>query len=173
MSKKSSRVPPDAQTTDRDWKIVEGASIAGVVIKEILPVVTSTGTVTEVFRSDWLLDEAPVGQVFQRSLHPGVVTGWHAHAHTIDRLFCATGTIRVSLYDGRTRSETFGSVWHRLVGAARPAIVVIPPGVWHGVVTVGPDTAMLLNVVDRAYDYESPDHWRLPPDSELIPYKLG
>ena len=163
---------PDAQTTDRDWKFVEGPTIEGVAIKEILPVATSTGTVTEVFRVDWLLDEAPVGQVFQRSLYPGAVTGWHAHARTLDRLFCAIGTIRLSLYDGRTASRTFGSVWHRLIGAARPAIVVVPPGVWHGVVTVGPDTAVLLNVVDHAYEYESPDHWRLPPDSELIPYKL-
>jgi dTDP-4-dehydrorhamnose 3,5-epimerase len=32
--------------------------------------------------------------------------------------------------------------------------------------------ALILNIVDRAYVYKSPDHWRLPPDTEQIPFKL-
>lgn len=27
-----------------------------------------------------------------------------------------------------------------------------------------------VNLTDNAYDYESPDHWRVPPDSPHIPY---
>ena len=50
--------------------------------------------------------------------------------------------------------------------------VTIPPGVWHGVVALGPETALLLNLVDKAYAYDAPDHWRLPPDTDQIPYKL-
>jgi len=163
---------PDGPTVTPDWSIVSGPAIDGVVVKEIRPVATGTGCLTETYRAEWMLDTGPVDQVFQRSLHPGAVTGWHAHAHTIDRLFCGVGLIRITLYDGRTASPTFGVVWQKTLGAVRPALVVVPPGVWHGVETLGPDTAVLLNLVDKAYDYEQPDHWRLPPDTELIPYKL-
>lgn len=177
----STRKPPegwmatgvsDGQTVRPDWTMVEAPPIEGVVVKEIRPVATATGYLTEIFRLEWLLDDGPVAQVFQRSLNPGGVTGWHAHARTIDRLFCGVGTVQISLYDGRKASPSFNTVWHKVVGAQRPAIVSVPPGVWHGVVTRGPETAVLMNLVDKAYDYVAPDHWRLPSDTDQIPYKL-
>lgn len=178
---KDNRKPPegwmttgeaDPATVTPDWAMLNEPTIEGVVIKEIRPVATSTGYLTEIFREEWRLDEVPVGSVFQRSLYPGSVTGWHAHATTVDRLFCSVGTVRISLYDGRTASPSFGTVWHKVCGALRPAIVIIPPGIWHGVTCLGPETALLLNLVDKAYSYEAPDHWRLPPDTDQIPYKL-
>jgi dTDP-4-dehydrorhamnose 3,5-epimerase len=30
----------------------------------------------------------------------------------------------------------------------------------------------VLNLVDRAYSYEAPDHWSLPIDTEQIPYRF-
>ncbi|WP_292314942.1 dTDP-4-dehydrorhamnose 3,5-epimerase family protein [Mesorhizobium sp.] len=164
---------PDRQTVTPDWLVVDAPTIDGVALKEIRPVATSTGYLTEVFREEWDRDGLPIGQVFQRTLYPGAVTGWHAHGVTTDRLFCSVGSVRISLFDGRKASPTFGVVWHKIVGAVRPAIVVIPPGVWHGVVALGPDIALVLNLVDKAYAYDAPDHWRLPPDTEHIPYKLA
>jgi dTDP-4-dehydrorhamnose 3,5-epimerase len=43
--------------------------------------------------------------------------------------------------------------------------------VWHGVQNVHPGPGSLLNLVDRAYRYERPDHWR-PPNTDAIPYRL-
>jgi dTDP-4-dehydrorhamnose 3,5-epimerase len=163
---------PDRQTVTSDWLAIDPPAIDGVRIKEIRPVATSNGYLTEVFRDEWDLDQLPVGQVFQRTMYPGAVTGWHAHKVTLDRLFCCVGSVRISLYDGRKASPSFGTVWHKIVGALRPAIVIIPPGVWHGVTALGPEIALLLNLVDKAYAYDAPDHWRLPPDTEHIPYKL-
>ncbi|WP_421913469.1 dTDP-4-dehydrorhamnose 3,5-epimerase [Mesorhizobium sp.] len=163
---------PDRQTVTPDWMAIDAPEIDGVQVKEIRSVATSTGYLTEIFRGEWELDTLPVGQVFQRTLYPGSVTGWHAHAVTLDRLFCCAGSVRISLYDGRKASPSFGALWHKIVGPLRPAIVVIPPGVWHGVTALGPETALLLNLVDKAYAFEDPDHWRLPPDTDLIPYKL-
>jgi dTDP-4-dehydrorhamnose 3,5-epimerase len=52
-------------------------------------------------------------------------------------------------------------------------LVVVPPGVWHGVQNTGSVPGLLLNVVDRAYCYEEPDHWRLPADTANIPYRFA
>ncbi len=163
---------PDAKSVSPDWIPVGQPSIDGVAVKEIRSVPTSTGALTEIWRSEWRLDGLAVDQVFQRTVDPGAVTGWHAHAVTTDRLFCAWGRIRLSLYDGRKSSPTFGAVWHRIFGQERPLLVIVPPGVWHGVVGLGTAPSLLLNLVDKAYSYDSPDHWRLPPDTRLIPYSL-
>jgi len=32
--------------------------------------------------------------------------------------------------------------------------------------------SILVNLVDAAYSYDDPDHWRLPPDTPEIPYSL-
>jgi dTDP-4-dehydrorhamnose 3,5-epimerase len=159
----------DRQTVDENWNPVGLAKIHGVVVKEIRPVPVGSGCLTEIWRSEWALDESGIGQVFQRPFDPGTVTDWHAHAHTTDRLFCALGRIRLSLYDGRQSAPTAGATWERVFGAERPLLVVIPPGVWHRVATLGAAPCLVLNLVDRAYAYDRPDHWRLPPDSPYIP----
>jgi len=166
------RGEPDRQTVDESWNPVGVPDIDGVVVKEIRPVTVGNGCLTEIWRDEWGLDQLGVGQVFQRVLDPGLVTGWHAHVRTTDRLFCAAGRIRLTLYDGRRSTATSGAVWQRVFGQERPMIVVVPPGVWHGVTALGQTPAIILNLVDRAYAYDHPDHERLPPDSPLFPVKL-
>ena len=163
----------DGPSIRPDWSLIEEPCIEGVTVNEIRPVAASTGYLTEIFRAEWFPKNATVDQVFQRTLYPGAITGWHAHAETLDRLFCVAGSVRISLFDGRRSSPTYRKVWQKICGAVRPSVVVIPPGVWHGVETIGPDMAVLINLVDKGYDYEAPDHWRLPPDTDLIPLKLG
>jgi dTDP-4-dehydrorhamnose 3,5-epimerase len=163
---------PDPPSVNSEWAPLQGPTIDGVAIKEVRPVVATDGCLTEVWRRDWDMGPGTVDQVFQRILDPGAINGWHAHASTTDRLFCAHGRIRLSLYDGRKSSPTFGYDWHRVLGAERPLLVVVPPGVWHAVTTLGPSPALVINLVDRAYDYSAPDHRRLPLDTPHIPVKL-
>jgi dTDP-4-dehydrorhamnose 3,5-epimerase len=75
------------------------------------------------------------------------------------------------LYDGRGESATQGRIMELHVGDVRPTFVVIPIGVWHGLQNVGATDALMLNYPSIAYDYSDPDHYRLPYDSEEIPYR--
>jgi dTDP-4-dehydrorhamnose 3,5-epimerase len=77
------------------------------------------------------------------------------------------------LYDARSDSPSHGRVNELRLGALRPGLVSIPPKVWHGVENLSNGSAVLLNLVDRAYRYERPDHFRLPADSDQIPYRLA
>jgi dTDP-4-dehydrorhamnose 3,5-epimerase len=143
-----------------------------VVAHQITNVLTRNGCLTEAWRQDWELDDLPVGQVFQRILESGATSAWHSHAVTTDRLFCASGRIVLALYDARVDSSTHNKAIDFRLGMERPAVIVVPPGVWHGVKNVGSTPALFLNVVDVAYDYDDPDHYRLPVDTPLIPYQL-
>ncbi len=162
----------DGQTVDAEWRHVGRPRIAGVEIKEVRHVPTGYGWLTEVWRRDWGVDALPVDQVFQSTLGPGGLSAWHAHAETTDRLFVNQGMMRIVLYDARRDSPTFGTVQETQLGALRPGLVLVPPRVWHGVQNVHPAPSSVLNLVDRAYRYQGPDHWRLPPDSPEIPYRF-
>lgn len=161
----------DRQTTDASWEYVGRALIDGVVVREVRNVPKGNGMLTEIFRRDWFGEEdAHVDQAFQAVVESHCVSAWHAHAHTVDRLFVTSGTMRIVLYDSRNDSPTLGVVNEFLVGLHRPALIVVPPRVWHGVQNLSNRPGTILNLVDRAYRYEAPDHWRLPHDTLHIPF---
>ena len=161
----------DPQSVTPAWQPAGRRLIDGVAVKEILSVVVDGGHVTEIWRRDWGLDALPVDEVFQRVIHPGELSAWHAHRETTERLFCGTGAVKLVLFDGRAASPTAGLINELRLGELRPAVVVVPPGVWHGVMNIGAGRAILVNAVDRAYRYDDPDHWRAPADSPDIPYR--
>lgn len=162
----------DRQSITADWMAVQDR-IEGVVVREVKNVLKSNGVLVEVFRRDWGLDDRPVDQVFQVRLDPAAVSAWHTHRLTTDRLFVNQGHINIVLYDAREASPTLGCINEFRFGELRPALVIVPPGVWHGIQNVAEQPSSLLNLVDVAYQYESPDHWRLPADTEEIPYRFG
>jgi dTDP-4-dehydrorhamnose 3,5-epimerase len=162
----------DAQSITADWQQTSPL-IDGVRIREVSNVPKDNGWLTEVCRREWLETPAQIDQVFQVVLNPGMVSAWHAHATTIDRLFVSFGLIRIVLYDAREASPTRGVTNEFRFGTLRPALLVVPPRVWHGVGNLSPNASVLLNLVDNAYRYEDPDHWRLPPDSPEIPYRFA
>jgi len=162
----------DGQSITVDW-VHPQELIDGVALKEPKNVCKASGDVLcEIFRADWALDSGTVDQVFQSTLLPGSITAWHAHRLTTDRLFVSSGLIQIVLYDDRSDSATRGLLNVFRYGTARPGLVVIPPGIWHGVQNISDMPALLLNLVDKAYQYDDPDHWRLPPDTDRIPYSF-
>ncbi len=155
-----------------DWAPVDRVLIDGVSVTEMRNVPAQYGYLTEIYRTDWGLEPGVVDQVFQSVLLPGGLSAWHAHGQTTDRLFACSGQILAVLHDERPGSPTRGLMNVLRLGILRPALVVVPPRVWHGVKNVSDGQAILLNLVDSAYRYEGPDHYRLPPDSDRIPFDI-
>jgi dTDP-4-dehydrorhamnose 3,5-epimerase len=159
----------DGQQVTQDWQKV-GQRIEGVVTREVLHVPRDHGVITETFRSEWDPTGSPVVHIYQSRLFPGAIGAWSCHARTIDRLFVNQGHLKIVLYDGREESPTHGRIMELHAGDARPTFLVIPVGVWHGLQNLGTIDALVLNYPTHAYDYEDPDHYRLPFDSPEIPY---
>jgi dTDP-4-dehydrorhamnose 3,5-epimerase len=158
----------DRQSITAEWKPVTRDLIDGVVVQEIANVPKQQGYLTEIYRGMW--DAAPVDQVFQVVLSRGGISAWHAHEVTTDRLFVASGLVRIVLYDARTDAPTCGRLNEFRFGTIRPALVTVPPRVWHGLQNLADGPSAVLNIVDIAYDYANPDHWRVPHDSKAIPF---
>lgn len=158
------------QSVTPDWRSVNSHALDGVLVKEVAHIPLNNGYGTELLRADWLPDNTTIAQVFQRVLQPGAISAWHRHAHTTDRLFCVSGLLLVVLFDGRSESPTQGEISEYRIGPLRPTLIAVPPGIWHGVKNISTEPAMLINMVDVAYDYHAPDHWCLPVDTIEIDY---
>src|SRR5947207_12623937 len=136
----------DPQSVSSDWNSLQDA-IEGVRVREMKNVIKSGGDVLcEVFRREWMLDDGDVDQVFQSVMNPGSISAWHVHHLTTDRLFASYGALQIVLFDGREHSPTYGRINEFRFGAMRPALLIIPPGVFHGVRNISREPALLLNL---------------------------
>jgi dTDP-4-dehydrorhamnose 3,5-epimerase len=159
----------DPQVITSDWQIIR-PTIDGVIAREVRHVPRDHGVITELYRTEWDPTGLPVGHIYQSRLFPGAIGAWSCHRQSIDRLFVNQGQLKLVLFDAREDSATRGEVMELHVGDPRPTFIVIPTGVWHGLQNVGPTDALMVNFPTLPYNYEDPDHWRLPFDSPEIPY---
>ena len=148
------------------------APIDGVVSRPVPNIVTRNGVTCDVFRAD--RDAAGDGaqQVIVVTLRPHAVSAWHCHERQTDRISVVQGTIRLVLYDAREGSSTRGNLQVHLLSPMRPTLVSVPPGVWHGLQNLEASPATFVNVFDHAYRHDDPDEWRLPADTDAIPFRF-
>ena len=103
---------------------------------------------------------SPKGQINFSMQNPGVVKAWHRHQHQTDFWICVLGHLRAGVH-----RESDGRCWATVIGQKHPAVLIIPPPLWHGVATLGDEPAGLLYYVTKAYDPTSPDEDRRPWDA--------
>ena len=159
----------DDQIVTEDWQFLQ-QSIDGVMIREVKHVPRDHGVITEMYRTEWDPTNLPVVHSYQSRLFPGAIGAWSCHEKSVDRLFVNQGHVKLVLFDGRKESLTFGHVNEVHCGDVRPMFVVLPTGVWHGLQNLGTNDALMINFPTSAYDYRNPDHFRLPWNSDKIPY---
>lgn len=159
----------DPQSVRAGGKRAAAPNIEGVQLIELGNVLTRSGWMAEVFRADWNGISISPQQVNWVELAPNGVTDWHRHMRQIDHLVGVGGVIKLALWDGRAGSPTSDRADVFRFGAMRPAMVIVPPGVWHALRNESGQPAGYLNFIDRLYDYENPDNWRLPSGSPDAP----
>lgn len=144
----------------------------GVSVHDVRNIVTRNGLTTEIWRNDWVPGAAETRQAIYVSLRPGAVSAWHLHRYQRDQIFVVAGALKLVLFDARDDSSTRGDVCELFLERARPCLVTFPPDIWHGLVALGTVETSFVNFFDRLYSHDDPDEWRLPPDSDEIPYRF-
>ena len=159
----------DPQTVFPAGRRATPSKITGVHIHELGNVITRSGFMTEIFRKDWSVIGISVGQINWVQLSPGAVTDWHSHYKQTDHLVGVGGNIKLALWDARNASPSKGATEVVRIGVIRPVMVIVPPGVWHGLRNESGEPAGYINVTDELYEHENPDNWRLSPRAVEIP----
>jgi dTDP-4-dehydrorhamnose 3,5-epimerase len=159
----------DAPTVDAEGRRVT-SGLAGVVYERLVSHVDHRGTLVEAVNFDRPFWDEPVVYSYCFIVRPGRVKGWGMHRRQADRYFLCAGQLRVVLYDGRTRSPTVGQFSEYFITESSPALLLIPPGVWHGDQNWGAGDAVVMNFPTRPFDRERPDKHRLDPHLGPIPF---
>jgi dTDP-4-dehydrorhamnose 3,5-epimerase len=162
----------DTQTVVPGGGLATPPRIEGVRIVELGNVLTRSGWMLELFRKDWAGIGIEPRQINWVELRPDGVTDWHRHSHQTDHLIGVGGVIKLALWDGRTGSPTYEESHVTRLGAMRPVLVIVPPGVWHAMRNESGRPAGYINITDQLYNYENPDNWRIAPGTKGIPDTL-
>jgi len=162
----------DPQTVTATGARAQSFNIQGVRTIALNNVLTRSGAVTELFRTDWPEISIEPRHMILATMNPGAVTDWHRHTRQTDHLIAISGNIKLVLWDGRENSKTKGQ--HDIIrfGVLRPLIAVVPPGVWHGLRNESGSIAQYVNVNDVPYDHADPDNFRLSSEHGKAPIDL-
>jgi dTDP-4-dehydrorhamnose 3,5-epimerase len=94
----------------------------------------------------------------------GTIRAWHKHNVLWDWFFIGHGSAKFGLYDDREDSPTKGELMTVVTSERNPTLIVVPPGVYHGWVSLEDDT-QLISTASEVYNRERPDEVRVPPES--------
>jgi|ADGO01.1.fsa_nt_gi dTDP-4-dehydrorhamnose 3,5-epimerase and related enzymes len=115
--------------------------IDGVRIVGLKKVVNERGHLMEVQRED---DDHFIGfgQAYITCTLPGVIKAWYRHQRQLDQIALVRGSATLALFDSRPQSPSAGRTLEWILNDDSPALVQIPPGVWHGFQARGPRAAL-------------------------------
>ena len=94
----------------------------------------------------------------------GTIRAFHKHAELWDWFFISHGSAKFVLKDDRAGSRTHGELMTIISSARKPRLIVVPPGVYHGWMSLEDDT-QLVSTASHVYNHKKPDEVRIPPDA--------
>ena len=105
------------------------------------------------------------GQVYLvGNVAKGTIRAFHKHRELWDWFFISRGAAKFVLKDDRQESPTYGNLMTVVTGERNPTLIAVPPGVYHGWMSLDDDTQM-ISVASHLYNQNQPDEVRIAPDS--------
>ncbi len=138
--------------------------IKDVRIVDLVYRIDDRGYLTEILRTT---DEhfTKFGQVYLvGDLTKGIIRAFHKHAVLWDWFFISHGAAKFVLVDDRKDSPTYKNMDIFVLSIRNPALLVVPPGVYHGWMSLEDDTQM-ISIASEVYNRKKPDEERISPDS--------
>lgn len=161
----------DQETVDPKGKLIRKLP-EGMTIRNIETHIDDRGMVCEIYDLRWGWHKDPLVFSYFYTVRPGCAKGWGIHMKHEDRYFVMFGEMELVLYDPRENSTTKGMVFKIYVTEFQRCLLNIPAGVWHANRNVGAKDLVVVNFPTIPYDHKSPDKYRLPLNTDKIPYKF-
>jgi dTDP-4-dehydrorhamnose 3,5-epimerase len=151
---------------------VLGPLTHGVSIRQATTHSDRRGAVVELFDPRWNWHPDPLVFAYSFTIRPGFAKGWNLHKEHEDRYVIMFGEMELVLFDPRADSPTYGQICRLVLGERHRCLVNIPKNVWHADRNIGSTDVVGINFPTTQYDHANPDKYRLPLDTDLIPYKF-
>ena len=138
--------------------------INGLEIVKLIPRVDDRGYLIEILR-DCDPHFTKFGQVYLvGNMARGAIRAFHKHDVLWDWFFITHGSAKFAFHDGRPDSPTHGVTETIVTSERNPSMIIVPPGVFHGWMSLEDDTQM-ISIASEVYNREKPDEVRVPPNS--------
>lgn len=144
----------------------------GVSIRPVATHVDERGTLVEMFDTRWNWHPEPLNFAYSITIRPGIVKGWNLHKEHEDRYFLLQGEMELVMYDPRPDSPTCGEVCRVVLSEHNRCLINVPRFVWHADHNIGTTDVVLVNFPTMQFSHASPDKYRLPLDTDLIPFSF-
>jgi dTDP-4-dehydrorhamnose 3,5-epimerase len=95
---------------------------------------------------------------------PHTIRAFHKHMTLHDWFAIVHGGAKFVLVDDRPNSPTYKKFDILISTARKPSLIVVPPGVYHGWMSLEPDT-LLCSIASHEYNRVRPDEERIAFDS--------
>ncbi len=162
---------PDAKRAFHMQTYGGAAAIDGVRVVDLVRHADDGGSMTELARLTEGrvagLENFTVRQVNYSEMAPGAIKAFHLHARQTDVWYVPpSDRMLVVLLDVRKGSRTEGARQRVMLGNGASRLLLIPPGVAHGVKNLGDAPGRLVYLVDLHFTTEPAtcDEGRLPWD---------
>ena len=159
----------DTQMVTPDGAIL-GNHLHGVNFREVTTHIDARGSVVEMFDPRWNWHSDPLVVAYSFTIKPGYAKGWNLHKHHENRYFLLQGEMDLILFDVRPDSPTLGQVQKITLSDRRRGTINVPTYVWHADHNIGSRDCVVINFPTKPYNHEDPDKYRLPLETQLIPY---
>jgi dTDP-4-dehydrorhamnose 3,5-epimerase-like enzyme len=142
---------------------IQPLAIEGVYLVDLEIHVDSRGLLYEVIHaSDCFVDQ--IRQVYHVcNPRADTIRAFHAHDRLRDWFHIVYGSALFCLVDGRESSRTYRSTARLVLSYRKPQLLVVPSGVYHGWMSLEPETIM-TSVASEEYNRTQPDEHRVAPD---------
>ena len=162
----------DTQTVREDGQSTRRLT-HGVTIRPLVTHIDARGSVCELFDPRWAWHADPLRTAYFFTIRPGLVKGWNLHREHEDRYAIIYGELELVLFDPRPDSPTCGEVCTIRLSGQQRCLVNVPVNVWHADHNIGSTDLLVVNFPTTPYNHANPDKYRLPLDTDLIPYSFG
>lgn len=126
--------------------------IEGVKVVSVRKFTDERGWLAELFRNDLLDPEFHPAMGYASVTLPGVLRGPHEHVDQADLfVWLGPGEFKVTLWDNRSSSPTFGNRMELHMGQGNPGSVLVPKGVVHCYRCISEEAGWVFNVPNRLY----------------------
>ena len=150
--------------TDMQIQPINKATIKEVDCVPLKTNVDDRGYLTEIIHVQDLVRQK-FGQVYLvGDTTQGIIRAYHKHDILWDYFFISHGSAKFILVDDRSESATYRHMNIFVISQRNPAVLVVPPGVYHGWMSLEDDTQM-ISTASEVYNREKPDEVRIAPDS--------
>jgi len=126
--------------------------IEGVVISPFRKFIDERGWLAEIFRHDEMPAEFHPAMAYVSVTLPNVLRGPHEHVNQADIFaWVGPGDFKVTLWDNRTESLTYGNRMEFGMGLNNPGSVIVPKGVVHCYRCVSSEPGFVINCPNQLF----------------------